>query len=96
MAFEPHPKLFQLLCANTAVNGLSNVRLYPAACAAEPGTLWFPELDYSREMNYDAFRVEEFRTSHQSVDQLPEGHIAQPVPIVALDDVYDLPALWWI
>jgi len=92
MAFEPHPRVFQLLCANTAINGLSNVRLYPAACAAEPGVLWFPELDYRQAMNYSAISVSGMRTSQHPI-QLPKTNNGQPVPIVTLDNVYDLPAL---
>jgi|SRR5665213_239754 len=89
MAFEPHPKVFQLLSANVVVNGLSNVRLYPNACGAEAGMLWFPDLDYSLETNYGALQVSELRSLHHSIKK----QVSQPVPIVILDDVYDLPAL---
>jgi FkbM family methyltransferase len=93
MAFEPHPRVFHLLSANTTINGLNNVRLYPAACAAEPGSLWFPELDYNVETNFGAFGVGDVRGIQQSIDQGSRQRVGQQVPIVTLDDVYDLPAL---
>lgn len=92
MAFEPQPRVFHLLGANTIINGLTNVRLFLAACAAEPGSLWFPELDYSQTRNVGAFNIEDMRGAEQKYQAT--GHrIGQHVPIVTLDDVYDLPAL---
>jgi hypothetical protein len=38
MAFEPQPFVFQNLCANLALNGISNVAAWPFACAAEEGS----------------------------------------------------------
>lgn len=93
VAFEPQPRVFHLLCANTTINGLGNVRLFPAACAAEPGSLWFPELDYTRESNVGAFTLDNARGVEQRMVQATGQRIGQQVPIVTLDDTYDLPAL---
>src|SRR5262245_6719786 len=38
LAFEPQPKLFQLLASNVTVNGLANARLHNAACGDADGT----------------------------------------------------------
>jgi FkbM family methyltransferase len=89
VAFEPQPRVFHLLSANVTINGLSNVRLFPAACAAQPGSLWFPELDYTREANFGAFKLDDARAVRGKTVQ----PIGQQVPILTLDDAYDLPTL---
>lgn len=93
VAFEPQPRVFHLLCANTTINGLANVRLFPAACGAEAGSLWFPELDYTREANVGAFSLENARGIEQEMVKSTGQRIGQQVPIVTLDETYDLPAL---
>ncbi|RFU44557.1 FkbM family methyltransferase [Paraburkholderia sp. DHOC27] len=51
-AFEPQPFLFQNLCANLALNGLTHVRAWPAACGANAGTLYFDAPDYLSQGNF--------------------------------------------
>jgi FkbM family methyltransferase len=57
-AFEPQQRVFQILCANLALNGVGNVLAYPEACAAEAGVVVLPELDYSRGGNYGGVSVQ--------------------------------------
>jgi FkbM family methyltransferase len=45
LAIEPQRLLFQMLCANLAINGLTNVHTYPVACGASPGFVQLPLLD---------------------------------------------------
>ncbi len=52
LAYEPQPAMFQTLCANLAVNGIGNVAAQPAACGAEPGTLYFDAPDYRSRGNF--------------------------------------------
>jgi FkbM family methyltransferase len=52
LAFEPQRVIFQLLCANVALNGLLNVRTYHAAAGREDGTITVPSLDYTAEANF--------------------------------------------
>lgn len=52
LAYEPQPVMFQTLCANLAVNGVGNVLAQPAACGAEPGTLYFDPPDYRAGGNF--------------------------------------------
>ena len=89
MAFEPHPKVFQLLCANVVVNGAANVRCFPAACGAQPGGFQFPELDYASERNFGAVVLSELEAYRQA----NKIKMSQPVPIVTLDEIFDLPSL---
>ncbi len=49
-AFEPQRILFQILCANLAINELDNVRALPVAVGRAAGRIKVPPLDY-RAMN---------------------------------------------
>lgn len=52
IAFEPQRVLHQLLCANIALNGLTNVLAHPAALGAAQGELRAPAIDFSRPGNF--------------------------------------------
>ncbi|MCH7935880.1 MAG: FkbM family methyltransferase [Proteobacteria bacterium] len=51
-AFEPQRVIFQNLCANLALNGLSNVRVFNAAAGSEEGAITVPDIDYGAEGNF--------------------------------------------
>ncbi len=51
-AFEPQRIVFQMLCANLALNGILNVRAYQAALGAQAGSITVPPLDYQRPNNF--------------------------------------------
>lgn len=51
-AFEPQPRLFQLLCANLALNNIENAMAYPDACGAADGWAAIPRLDYGQAANF--------------------------------------------
>ncbi|MBR8334166.1 FkbM family methyltransferase [Burkholderia ambifaria] len=78
IAFEPQPFIFQNLCANLALNGISNVTAWPLACAAEPGSVWIPRQDYGRPGNFGGISVQ--------TESLDTGI---RVPSVRLDDMLD-------
>jgi FkbM family methyltransferase len=77
VVFEPQPFIFQNLCANLALNGITNVRAWPWACGAEAGTVWFPRQNYAQSGNFGGVSVQVDTTSPDLV----------PVPCVRLDDV---------
>ena len=52
LAFEPQRIIFQLLCANLALNELFNVRAFHAAAGTAPGVLKVPNLDYAAAVNF--------------------------------------------
>ena len=52
LAFEPQRILFQMLCANMALNGVMNSFCYNTAVGALAGTLTVPFLDYGVENNF--------------------------------------------
>ena len=52
MAFEPQRIVYQTLCANLALNSITNVHCYCAAVGKTPGRIVVPALDYSRAHNF--------------------------------------------
>lgn len=51
-AFEPQPRVFQILCANLALNDVGNARAYPDACGSAEGEATVPLVDYARKGNF--------------------------------------------
>jgi FkbM family methyltransferase len=74
LAFEPQRWVFQLLCANVALNGLINVRAVWAGCGARGGAISVPVLEPLRDNNFGALEVE-------ACQQMP----GDTVPVYALD-----------
>ena len=52
LAFEPQRLVFQVLCANIALNSLANVDCYWAALGSADGSIVVPELDPTRLTNF--------------------------------------------
>jgi FkbM family methyltransferase len=77
-AFEPQRVLFQLVCANLALNSLSNVNAYCGAVGKELGFLNVPRVDYTRPNNFGALEM--------------GGTGGESVPLVTIDSL-ELPAL---
>jgi FkbM family methyltransferase len=75
LAFEPQPFVYRQLCANLALNGLTNVTAWPYACGAETGKVAFVEPDYSRVGNFGGVAMSE------------AGSGGFEVPSVRIDDL---------
>ena len=73
IAFEPQRIIFQQLCANIAVNGLTNVVCRPQAVGSAPGVARIPVLDPRQEFNFGGIR-------------LRNDERGESVPVVTLDD----------
>ncbi len=84
-AFEPQPVVFQNLCANLALNNLTNVYAYNKACGARPDSLTFPDIRYDLEGNFGGM----------ALDKLPKSEHGQTVEIVPLDDL-QIPLLHFV
>jgi len=52
VAFEPQRIVFQMLCANVALNALANVVTHQAAVGRETGTVMVPAVDYLQPGNF--------------------------------------------
>lgn len=79
-AFEPQQRVFQVLCANIALNDLGNVFAYPDAVGDAPGEVVVPPLDYDAPANFGG------------VSMRPEGSQGTRVRVVTLDS-FRLPAV---
>jgi FkbM family methyltransferase len=58
-AFEPFRRIFQLLTANVALNGLNNVYTYPVALSNETKQRGVPAYNFDAVGNYGASNVED-------------------------------------
>jgi FkbM family methyltransferase len=92
-AFEVQPRIFQLLAANVTINGLTNVRLFAAGCSDQPGTMRFPSLDYDADNNYGGLKISAIEALAAAASERQPLRGTQPVPLLRLDDAYDLDRL---
>lgn len=79
-AFEPQRIVFQTLCANMALNSITNVEAFQMAVSNEEGSLLIPEFDYDKENNFGGIELDKFRQGRK-------------VPKVKLDDFLELDRL---
>ena len=66
-AFEPQPVIFQNLCANLALNGITHVRAWPWACGETAKTLYFRRPDYGVLGNFGAVEMHADVSSERDV-----------------------------
>lgn len=77
-AFEPQRRVFQVLCANLALNDIENVVASPQACGEAPGVVTIPALDYAARGNFGGVSV---RPAGET------GEAGERVAVVRLDDL---------
>ncbi len=77
-AFEPQRVVFQALCANVALAGLTNVHCHHAAVGEAAGNVIIPPLDYRHENNFGGLGLGEFKQGEK-------------VPLITIDSL-NLPA----
>ncbi|MGQ0661988.1 MAG: FkbM family methyltransferase [Pseudomonadota bacterium] len=82
VAVEPQRLVFQMLCANLALNGLTNVRAHWAAVGRAAGRILVPRLDYAKPGNFGGLA-------------LGGSGKGEPVPVVPIDAL-NLPACHFI
>lgn len=73
-AFEPQRLIYQMLCANAALNGLTNIVAHLAGVGEKAGTAMIPRTDLAKGGNFGEFRLQ------QNVGD-------ESVPIVTLDEL---------
>jgi len=74
IAFEPQRVVYQCLCANMALNSVTNVQCHQQAVGAAAGNILVPSLDYSREENYGGLALEGWQQG-------------EPTPLVTIDSL---------
>jgi len=60
-ALEPQRIVFQALCANLALNSLSNVRCQQVAAGERPGTVLVPKLNFDQPNNFAGLSLGNFQ-----------------------------------
>ncbi len=81
LAIEPQRVIFQILCANVALNGLQNVYTNQSAVGRKSGTVTVPNFNYSAAANFGGVSLggwtEGERVSQVTVDslELPACHL---------------------
>jgi FkbM family methyltransferase len=80
IAIEPQPVIHQNLCANIALNSLTNVMTHQCACGAHKTRMMIPRVIYSQPGNFGGVALQESG----------EG---LAIDVHRLDDLFDLPEL---
>lgn len=57
-AFEPQPRIFQILCANLALNDIGNAFAYPEGCGESEGVAVVPLVDYGKTGNFGGLSLQ--------------------------------------
>lgn len=73
-AFEPLRFMYQVLCGNLALNGITNALPFLVAVGKERGQITVPAINYTAEQNYGGVALGAYQ----------EGN---PVPVMRLDDI---------
>jgi FkbM family methyltransferase len=82
LAFEPQPILFQIMCANLAMNNITNVKAEQKGLGRRAGIAHIPLVDYGADVNFGGI----------SLELVTEG---ERVPVAILDS-YQLQACSFI
>lgn len=73
-AFEPQPRLFQIMAGNLALNNVDNALAYPDGCGEAEGKAFLPRIDYDQNGNFGAVSLGEsgegFRVRIRTIDSL--------------------------
>ncbi len=82
IAFEPQRFVYQIMCANVALNELTNVRAQNAAVGEAPGVLDVPAISYSTPNNFGGVSLDGVSTAKVSANVA-----AEKVPVVTIDSL---------
>lgn len=85
--YEPQRVVFQILCANLALNARTNVFARHCAVGAEAGSIRIEAGDYEQPWNYGAFSLV---AGYSAEGRYPGPVALETVPIARLDDDADL------
>jgi len=73
-AFEPQPRLFQIMAGNLALNEIGNALVYPDGCGEAEGEAVLPWIDYDKKANFGAISLAEegegLRVRIRTIDSL--------------------------
>lgn len=78
-AYEPQRIIFQMLCANMAINSRTNVHCYEQAVSNVKGILSLPDIDYSQQENFGGMAVSD-NTEGNSVEVVVLDEVLKDIP----------------
>ncbi len=64
-AFEPQRVVFQTLCANMALNSITNVSAIHGALGKKSGCVYMPLVDYAKEYNFGGIGVDDLESGEK-------------------------------
>lgn len=79
-AFEPQRIVYQTLCANMAINSISNVECHQVALSTKEGFLFVPDVRYDKEGNFGGIEITKAKEGTR-------------IPAVKLDNFLNVPRL---
>jgi FkbM family methyltransferase len=85
-AFEPQRVVFQTLCANLALNSITNVHARCEAVSNAIGTIMVPALDYGRENNFGGLPLGN-TPARSASEGSAAGNRGEAVPVVTIDSL---------
>ena len=71
LAFEPQRMIFQMLCANAAINARDNIYAYQCAIGAERGEIMLHSLDHDVEQNFGGIELQMMAGGNERVEIRP-------------------------
>jgi len=84
-AFEPQRLVYQALCANIALNQLTNVFAWQAALGAQQGRMFMPELDPRKAHNFGGVSMQSRPTSESVMQIVIDGLGIQQCGLLKID-----------
>lgn len=83
-AFEPQRLIFQQLCTNITLNGLSNVYAFPYACGNQNEIICIPECNMQQAGNFGGIGIQPSNSLNGQIDK-KQTHMAT---CIRLDDYF--------
>jgi FkbM family methyltransferase len=93
ICFEPQRIVFQLLCANIALNDLTNVFAYQMAVSDEERELTIQSSDYETPWNYGSFSLAQGMSTEGSYPGLVFSENVAAIRLDAFRPVTELPSI---
>ena len=85
LAFEPQPILFQVMCANLAMNGITTVVAEQKGLGRRPGFAHIPLLDYGADLNFGGLSLELVDSGLKVPIQILDSYRLQNCSFIKID-----------
>lgn len=83
LAYEPQRIVFQTLCANIALNSMTNVFAYQKALGSKKTELFIPAIDYSKNGNFGGISIEK-ESKGERVEQIALDSLEEDIEALKL------------